>query len=131
MCHTQVFDMIQTCGNAGRIGCAGFNQTKKFSFILNAGAIVHTEITNMKLINDCIRDGVIIMRVFVSFPAFGVGRVQIDDHCASAVDTGCTRIRVTSFYCFPINIHLIGIINPIQISCVFQNPGSIGILLHF
>ena len=74
--HAQSLNVVKAGGNACGIGGAFFDQAQIFSLVLNAGAFVHTQVTDMQLIDHRIGDGFTSMGVTVLRPSLR----KVDGH---------------------------------------------------
>ncbi len=128
--NTQIFHIVQTGRYTLGIGGAGFDKTQEFSLVLNAGAFIHTQVTDVKLINHGISNVVSIVGILVRIPTFGVSGIQINDHGSLTVDTGGSGIWVASLHALALHVHLIGVVHTVQIAGLFQNPGAVYIRGH-
>ena len=105
MGHTQIFDVVQTGGNTFRIDSVRFCQSKKFSFVGDAGVFIHAQIPDMKFINNSISDIKIGMRIGVRLPVFRIRRIQVDYHSTVPVNTGGSGIGITGFHSFTVDCY--------------------------
>ena len=131
MGDAQILQVVQTGGGAVCGGGAGLGQAKELALplVLDAGAVVDGEVTDVQLVDD--RVGVVFGLVGDLAPAVGgIGGIQIDDHAALAVDAGGTGIGVHCLHGLAVHGDSIGVIHPVKIAVNGHDPGAVHILFH-
>ena len=126
----QILDVVQTRGDAVRIGGAGLEQAQELAGLGDAGAGIGAQVPDMELVDDRIGDLAGGVGDFVILPAHGVRGIQIEDHGPLAVDAGGPGVGIAGLPNFALNLHAVGVVGAVQIALHGGHPGAVDIRHH-
>ena len=130
MGDAQALDVVQARGNAGGGLCAGFSHTQELSLVVDAGAFIDGQVTDVNLVDHGVGESDAGIGIGVMVPAFGIGGLQIQDHGALAVDAGGDGVGIAGLVPPAFQENGIGVITAVQIAVADGCPGTLDVTGH-
>ena len=126
----QRLDVVKAGGMAAPGLCAGFGQTQKLALVLNMGAGVGGQVTDVQLVENGVGDRLPGVGVCVGIPLRGIDGCHVQNHRPAAVNAGGSGVGVADLPGLTVHGDEVGVVNAVQVSESFRRPGAADVRLH-